>query len=93
MGGGGFGVDRTGLFQVIGDHGVERIVDRQPLLERRSGTEVQFSATHRIDAIEDDIANEIVTEPVPIRGILVGDQPHGRRHRETGDRFARTPHA
>ena len=34
MGGGRFGVQRTGLFQMIGDHGMERIVDRHPLLER-----------------------------------------------------------
>ena len=67
--GGGFGVDRTGLFKVIGDHGAERIVDHEPLLERGSGTKVQRGSTHRIDAIEDDVANEVVTEPVPVRGM------------------------
>ncbi|WP_309711136.1 hypothetical protein, partial [Pseudolysinimonas sp.] len=86
VGGGCFGVDRTGLLQMIGDHGMERIIDRQPPLERRSDTEVQFSSTQRIDAIEHDIANEIVTEPVPIRRIVMGDQPDGCRGRETADR-------
>ena len=92
MGGGRFGVDRTGLFQMIGDHGMERVVDREPLLEHRSDTEMQFGSTHRIDAIEDDIANEVVTEPVPIRGVVAGDQPNGRRRRETGDQLRSTPH-
>jgi hypothetical protein len=78
------------MFQMIGDHGVEGIVDREPLLERSRDAEVQFGSTDGIDAIEDDISNEIMTEPVPVGGIVLGDHSHGCRRGEICDRFARS---
>ena len=73
---------------MVGDHGVKRIVDPQPLLERGSGAEVQLTSAHRIDAIKDDLANEVVTEPVLVRKVGVDDQSDSCRGPETADRFA-----
>ena len=53
-------------------------IDREPLLEHRRGPKVQLRSTRRIDATEDDVTHEVVTEP-EVRSVI--DSSHEARRR------------